>query len=153
MKSMISLALLSVVIATVLRQSDATISCYVCVGSSVAKNGCYPPFTYTGTTTPSTQTNSSESITQSPITNSIAIATNCQYCETIKTTANGVTTYTRSCISTNIPNTCTNTAGTTSCIYTCDTNLCNTGSDASTVKYTLTSLAAAILFSSIAVMF
>jgi hypothetical protein len=60
-----------------------------------------------------------------------------------------VTTYSRTCLpsSTTIKSGCTTENSATSCNYVCDTNLCNSGSYASIVRYSVFSIASAFLLS------
>lgn len=162
MNSRLSLALLAACVAVFVRQSDATVSCYVCAGTVGEANDDCANFKAptTGATVSSTTTtmasNDNSTVLSSPTPASgftipaytdILIAYNCNSCVTVKATAGSVTTYTRTCsTASSVTTGCVSVASVSTCTYDCTTDLCNTG-DARALRYKLVSLLGALFLS------
>jgi hypothetical protein len=158
-----SLALLAACVAAlVVRQGDATVSCYVCAGTLGGTSDDCANFkapttgSSVSTTTPKTivaDDNSTAPTTTTPkgytipAFSDILVVGGCTSCVTIKATAGSVTTYTRSCsTASSVATGCVSVASISTCTYDCTTDLCNTG-DARALRYTLASLLGALFLS------
>jgi len=122
-------------------RADA-ISCYVCSSTSTdLANPCNPPLNAANAVAYGSTNSTSNEV--------VYYESGCTSCETATVANSGVTTYARACVTTTTTtsNQCQTSGSSTTCVSFCTTGLCNTGSDASTIRFTLLSLILASILS------
>lgn len=131
---------------------EAAINCYACTATSSTSSStdpCWPPLKAPTTSSSNSSGNSTTNSTATA-TSSVSIQPNCNTCVTLKTVQGGTTTYLRQCstaASSTFKNGCVSKAGVLTCTSFCTTELCNTGSYASFLRYSVLSIISALILS------